>query len=112
MNNKNYTLNIKCPNCGKWLTLSSIDDYCFYCQFCNEHFNKDEINQIYGDWFEISIDMSIKEFETMLETINKEFADACFIGYDEAFNICDIGFNNFPDCNKIKDIIDFFNLKI
>lgn len=107
---RKYTLNVKCPKCKEWMLLSPVTDYSLYCENCDEDFYGIEIKEIYGDWFEVSIDMSIEEYKLMLDSIKEYFEDACFIGYDEMMGVCDIGFDNVPDCERVKNIIDFFNL--
>ena len=110
MNKRSYTLNTKCPKCGEWLLLSPVDDYCLYCENCEEDFYSIEVHKIMGDWFEVTVDMSIDEYKTMLESIKESFKDACFIGYDDTMGVCDIGFETIPNCKRVKDIIHFFNL--
>lgn len=110
MSKRNYTLNVKCPKCGEWLMLSPVDDYCLYCNNCEEDFYSIEIHEILGDWFEVTIDMNYDEYKAMIWSIKENFKDACFIGYDTLMDVCDIGFENIPDCNRVKDIIEFFNL--
>lgn len=110
MSKRNYTLNAKCPRCGEWLLLSPVDDYCLYCENCEEDFYSIEVHKIMGDWFEVTIDMSIDEYKAMLESIKENFKDTCFIGYDDIMGVCDIGFKTIPNCKRVKDIINFFNL--
>ena len=110
MNKRDYFTNAKCFRCKEQLLLSPINDYCLYCKDCEEDFYSIEVNEIMGDWFEISICMSIDEFEEMLESTKEKFKDACFIGYDNAIEVCDIGFEDIPDSKRIKDIIKYFNL--
>lgn len=110
MNKRNYTLNVKCPRCGEFMLLSPVNDYSLYCSNCEEDYYRFEVNKIYGDWFEVTIDMSFDEYKNMLESIKENFKDSCFIGYDDGMEVCDIGFETIPDCERVKDIINFFNL--
>ena len=110
MNKRTYTTNAKCPRCGEYMLLSPVEDYCLTCENCCEDFYSMEVYKIIGDYFEISIDMSINEYETMLEDIKKNFQDSYFIGYDEMMGVCDIGFEDIPNCDRVKDIIKYFNL--
>lgn len=110
MEKRKYTLNAKCPRCGEYMLLSPIDDYCLYCHNCEEDFYSFEVSDIVGDYFEIRIDINISEYKTMLEDIKENFQDTCFIGYDDVIGVCDIGFKNIPNCQRIKDIIKYFNL--
>ena len=110
MNKRKYLLNVKCPRCGQWMLLSPVDDYPLYCPNCEEDFYSIEVyNEICGDWFEVSVIMSFDEYKAMLESIKENFKDACFIGYDD-MGVCDIGFETIPSCERVKDIIKFFNL--
>lgn len=112
MNKRNYTLNVKCPRCGEWLKLSPVEDYVFYCEHCEEDFYGIEVGQIYGDWFEVTIDITKEEFNAMLESIKENFKDSCYIGYDDVcnMNVCDIGFDKIPSGERVKDIVKYFNL--
>lgn len=110
MNKRTYTLNVKCPKCGEWMKLSPVDDYPLYCNHCEEDFYSIEIHEILGDFFEVTIDIGYDEYKMMLEAIKETFKDACFIGYDDFMEVCDIGFENIPDSKRVKDIIKFFNL--
>lgn len=108
---RKYMTNAYCPRCKKLMLLSPVDDYSLYCPDCEEDFYGFEIkDNIGGDWFEVTIVMSFNEYKNMLESIKENFKDTCFIGYDDYMEVCDIGFETIPDCNRVKDIIKFFNL--
>ena len=66
MDKRDYVLNATCPRCGGWLMLSPVDEYSLCCPNCEEDFYSFEVNQIYGDWFEITIFMSYSQFENIL----------------------------------------------
>lgn len=118
MKKKIYWTNAECPRCKRDLLLSPVEDYVFYCEHCDEDFYGFETRQIWGDWFEITINMKEEEFNTILKSIKENFKDACFIGHDnyntisndDNFHVCDIGFSEIPSGERVKDIINFFNL--
>ena len=110
MNKKMYSLNAKCPKCGKWLMLSPVNEYSLTCPYCDEDFYDNENLEICGDWFEITIVMDFYEYKEMLESIKENFKDVCFSGYS-IMEVCDIGFDHIPNNERVKDIIKFFNLE-
>ena len=110
MDKRTCITNVKCPRCREYMLLSPISDYRLTCESCCEDFYEIEVHEIIGDYFEISINMSIDEYKTMLEDIKKTFKDSCFIGYDDVKGVCDIGFKDIPTSERIKYIIKYFNI--
>lgn len=110
MTKRDYFTNARCPKCREQMILSPVADYSLYCEVCEEDFYTIEVHEIMGDFFEVSVCMSSKEFYGMLEAIKANFKDACFIGYDDLMEVCDIGFENIPNGKRVRDIINFFHL--
>lgn len=108
---REYITNAHCPRCHKMLRLSPVTDYVFYCEECDEDFYGIEVNDIRGDFFEISPVMSYEEYQKSLPEIKKNFKDAIFIGFDDVMEVCDISFDDFPSSKRIKEIMKFFALE-
>lgn len=103
---KTYKTNAKCPNCGKSLVTSDIRGYGFLCKDCDENFYTFEVIED-SELSEISVPMTEDIFSEKQDTFNSlaEKYSLSFLGYDNELGVADFGWEYFPDCITINNLV-------